>query len=316
MKRKIALLLCAILLFSLVGCQGGESEPKDDDTKQEETQKDDATEYDYSGTEVSVMAYNVYYLEADYRYEAIFDIIRDADPDVLFLQEVSQMWLPLIKDFMTSDGYTHYGYGRYGSEMYGTQNGNDAYAAILWKTDKYDVVDQGHFWLSSTPDVSSATWDDGTVSKFERCNNWVKLKDKETGKEFMVSSIHLAPEGGNVRPNSVKFLNEKLPELAGGCPIIIGGDFNMTLSENTYKYVVEGGFEDVRFSAEETDKRKGTFHNFGEYDGQELFGDYIFVNKQGTNVSFKTFEILDDIMDDGTHASDHYPIKSVIYLND
>lgn len=309
MKRKIALLLCAILLFSLVGC-GGDSNNADENTNQE-------VESNYSGTEVSVMAYNVFYKEAADRSETIFNIIREADPDVLFLQEVSEEWLPLIKDFMDSDGYTYYAYGRFGSEMYGEQVPYDQYAPILWKADKYDVVDQGHFWLSSTPDeVRSATWEDGTVSEFPRCNNWVKLKDKETEKEFMVSSIHLAAEQGLVRPNSVKLLNKKLPELAGECPIIIGGDFNMTLTDSTYTRVTEGNFEDVRFKAEETDKTKGTFHKFGEYDGQELFGDYIFVNRQGEEVTYKTFEILDDFMDDGSHASDHYPIKSVIYLND
>lgn len=309
MKRKIALLLCAILLFSLVGCGGG-SNDADENTNQE-------AENSYSGTEVNVMSYNVFYQDAEYRSESIFNIIKDADPDVLFLQEVSEMWLPLLHDFMEENGYAYYAYGRYGSEMSGTQEHGDQYAPVLWKADKYDVVEEGHFWLSSTPDeVRSSSWEDGTVSEFPRCNNWVKLKDKETEKEFLVSCIHLAAEQGLVRPNSVKLLNQKLPELAGGCPIIIGGDFNMTLTDSTYTRVKDGGFEDVRFIAEQTEKTKGTFHKFGEYDGQELFGDYIFVNKQDNGVAIKTFEILDDIMEDGTHASDHYPIKSVMYLND
>ena len=306
MKRKIALLLCVILMFSIVGC--GEKEPVEDETKQESA---------YTGTEVNVMSYNVFYQDAEYRSESIFNIIKDADPDVLFLQEVSEMWLPLLHDFMEENGYAYYAYGRYGSEMSGTQEHGDQYAPVLWKADKYDVVEEGHFWLSSTPDeVRSSSWEDGTVSEFPRCNNWVKLKDKETEKEFLVSCIHLAAEQGLVRPNSVKLLNQKLPELAGGCPIIIGGDFNMTLTDSTYTRVKDGGFEDVRFIAEQTEKTKGTFHKFGEYDGQELFGDYIFVNKQDNGVAIKTFEILDDIMEDGTHASDHYPIKSVMYLND
>lgn len=309
MKRKIALLLCAILLFSLVGCGGG-SNDADENTNQE-------AENSYSGTEVNVMSYNVFYQDAEYRSESIFNIIKEADPDVLFLQEVSEMWLPLLHDFMEENGYAYYAYGRYGSEMSGTQEHGDQYAPVLWKADKYDVVEEGHFWLSSTPDeVRSSSWEDGTVSEFPRCNNWVKLKDKETEKEFLVSCIHLAAEQGLVRPNSVKLLNQKLPELAGGCPIIIGGDFNMTLTDSTYTRVKDGGFEDVRFIAEQTEKTKGTFHKFGEYDGQELFGDYIFVNKQDNGVAIKTFEILDDIMEDGTHASDHYPIKSVMYLND
>lgn len=309
MKRKIALLLCAILLFSLVGCGGG-SNDADENTNQE-------AENSYSGTEVNVMSYNVFYQDAEYRYETIFDIIREADPDVLFLQEVSEEWIPLLQEFMDSDGYAYYGYGRYGSELSGVQEHGDQYAPVLWKADKYDVVEQGHFWLSSTPDeVRTSTWEDGTVSEFPRCNNWVKLKDKETDKEFMVSAIHLPPEKGLVPNNSIKFLNKKLPELAGECPIIIGGDFNMLFTESPYSLVTGGGFEDVRFMAEETEKTKGTFHKFGEYDGQELWGDYIFVNKQNSNVKVKSFEILEDYMDTGEHASDHYPIKSVIYLND
>ena len=309
MKRKIALLLCAILLFSLVGC-GGDSSTADENTNQE-------VENSYSGTEVNVMSYNVFYQDAAYRYETIFDIIREADPDVLFLQEVSEEWIPLLQEFMDSDGYAYYGYGRYGSEFSGVQEHGDQYAPVLWKADKYDVVEQGHFWLSSTPDeVRSSSWEDGTLSEFPRCNNWVKLKDKETEKEFMVSAIHLPPEKGFVPKNSIKLLNEKLPELAGDCPIIIGGDFNMLFTEDPYTLVTGGGFEDARFLAEETEKTKGTFHKFGEYDGQELWGDYIFVNKQKSNIKVKSFEILEDYMETGEHASDHFPIKSVIYLND
>lgn len=312
MKKKIALFLCAMFLLSLVGC-GGATEDKgvENDAQQE-------TKNEYTGTEINVMSYNVFYQDVEYRKDTVLDIIREADPDVLFLQEVSEEWIPFLQEFMESDGYSYYGYGRYGSEMSGVQEHGDQYVPVLWKTDKYDVVEQGHFWLSSTPDeVRTSTWEDGTVSEFPRCNNWVKLKDKETEKEFLVSAIHLPPEKGFVPKNSIKLLNEKLPELAGDCPVIIGGDFNMLFTEDPYTLVTGGGFEDVRFLAEETEKSRGTFNKFGEYkEGQELWGDYIFINKQNNKVSVKTFEILEDYMDDGTHASDHYPIKSLIYLND
>ena len=253
----------------------------------------------------------------EFRKDVILDIIRKANPDVLFLQEVSEEWIPFLQEFMESDGYAYYAYGRYGSELSGVQEHGEQYVPILWKKDKYEVLDQGHFWLSATPDeVRSSTWGDGTLSEFPRCNNWVKLKDKETEKVFMASAIHLPPEKGLIPNHSIKLLNEKLPELSGGCPIIIGGDFNMLFSETPYSLVTEGGFEDVRFMAEETEKTKGTFHKFGEYDGQELWGDYIFVNKQSSNVTVKTFQILEDYMESGEHASDHYPVISKMYLND
>ena len=61
----------------------------------------------------------------------------------------------------------------------------------------------------------------------------------------------------------------------------------------------------------------GTYNAFGDNNnGELLFGDYIFVHKQDTKVSVKSFAVLDDTMEDGTHASDHNPIQSILYLND
>ena len=47
---------------------------------------------------------------------------------------------------------------------------------IFFKRDKFDLIEEGMFYLSDTPDQPSICW--GTE---KRCCSWVKLRDKRNG---------------------------------------------------------------------------------------------------------------------------------------
>ena len=90
---------------------------------------------------------------------------------------------------------------------------------------------------------------------------------------------------------------------------ILGGDWNMQLTDDAYYAITEGGgFPDVRSIAEEVDKG-GSFNNWGKRaEGEFAFGDHIFVSE---NVAAKNFEVVDDRFD-GVHASDHCPLETIL----
>lgn len=314
MKKFLSLLLVCMVL-GLTACGGSnDAEPSTDEKVENGSEdKNVSHEIDWSEyeTQANIMSYNVYYQDVADRSADIQDLILKNDPDVLLLQEVSVDWIPYLQGFMQENGYSYYGYGRYGGEMSASDlQSGDQFTPVLWKTDKYDLKDSGHFWLSSTPDTYSAAWLDGTVSKFPRCVNWVILQDKETGGEFMAVCVHTAPDSVQVRTNSSNLIVEMANEIRGDRPVVMGGDWNMQLTDEAYLAVTENGYPDVRMLAEDT-TYSGSFNAWGERaDDNFAFGDHIFVSE---NVAAKKFEVVDDYYD-GVHISDHNPISTEIYF--
>lgn len=315
MKRFLILLLL-IAMLTMAGCGGGDNSntPSDETTgTTEPSQTEETTDnMDFSSYEntVRVLCYNIYYQNVESRAANIQDLILKNDPDVLMLQEVCLDWIPYLQNFMAEYGYSYYGYGRYGGEMSGDDlQSGDQFVPILWKTDKYDLVESGHFWLSSTPDVYSADWVDGTTSKYPRCVNWVILKDKETGGEFLALNIHTDPESDMVRTNSCALTVEKLDELRGGRPAVLGGDWNMGLTDTGYTIVTSSGYYDIRTKAAETDLG-GSFNNWGaREEGNFAYGDHMFMSD---DMVAELFDVVDDRYD-GEHISDHNPLLAILH---
>lgn len=313
--KKILILLLALTMLLLAGCgsdtnqtEPTKSEPTGEPTTEGSDDKVDFSKYE---NKVNVLCYNIYYQNVDERSANIQDLMKKNNPDVLLLQEVSVSWIPHLQSFMADNGYSYYGYGRYGGELSGEGlDKGDQFVPILWKTDKYELVKSGHFWLSSTPEeVRSAAWVDGTVSKYPRCVNWVILKDKTTGGEFMAMNIHTDPESDMVRTLSCDLAAKKLDEIRGDLPAVIGGDFNMKLSDRGYAILTESGYTDVRVKAVQTEYG-GSFNAWGERaDDNFAYGDHIFMSE---NMAAEVFDVVDDYYD-GEHISDHNPLLAVLY---
>ncbi len=313
--KRILILLLALALLLCAGC--GEAVPNNPEnpapvpSEPEPSQEAGGVDYSAYANKLNLLVYNIYYKDVDRRAENIQDLILKNDPDVLMLQEVSVSWIPYIQSFMADNGYSYYGYGRYGGEMSADDlDSGDQFVPILWKTEKYELVDKGHFWLSSTPEeVKSAAWVDGVISKYPRCVNWVILKDKTTGGEFFAMNIHTDPESDIVRSNSCQLAVEKMNELCGGRPVVVGGDWNMGLTDTGYRILTESGYPDVRVKAAETNLG-GSFNAWGERaDGNFAYGDHIFMSE---GMAAEKFDVVNDYYDK-EHISDHNPLLAVLY---
>ena len=322
MKKRIRIWgLLLVLALCLVGCGGKEgpegaqgqdsenSDPGNDDTEgngEDDPKEDTMEQYE---NQVKVMSYNIYYKDMENRAANIWDLVLKNDPDVLLLQEVSLDWVPFVQEFLADSDYSYYGYGRYGGEMSEADlKTGEQFVPVLWKTSKYDLVDSGHFWLSSTPEVYSAAWTDGVISNYPRCQNWVILKDKETGGELLVMPVHTDPESSAVRTNSSKLIVEKAAELAAGRPVVMGGDWNMGITEYAYEVITDSGYRNARFVAAVTTD-KGSYNSWGSRaEDDYLLIDHIFISE---NMGAASYEVLDDLYD-GEHASDHCPIQAVL----
>ena len=140
MKKRLILLFLVIALaftaFSFLGCE--ETEPE---------------------TELRLLCYNVrLWTFTDMgdtawnkRRPLIVEQILAKSADVICLQEVTEIQKNHFAEDLTEE-YEMIWYGR--DNLINTEG-----LAILYKKDKFDLVDSGVFWLSETPEEMSKGWD-------------------------------------------------------------------------------------------------------------------------------------------------------------
>lgn len=252
-----------------------------------------------------VMSYNVYwnltYAGIDNRPDKVMDLIAENDPDILLLQEVKSDWMDLLKESLSQ--YSSYGYSHTQGKPVDNM-GSDEAAPVFWKTAEYDLVDSGYL----------LTADNGIVSDYPRCINWVVLKDKETGSKIVVMNVHADPNDQTAREKTNQLIVNALDEIRrehGSAAAIVGGDFNIQPGTNTYYTLVGNGLTDSRYLASDTTE-SGSYNAWNRPEGQYGFGDYLFVS---SGVTADRFAVIADWDSDGTglHISDHCPIIANIH---
>lgn len=203
------------------------------------------------------------------RYPVIAQIVQYHDFDIFGTQEC---FLHQLKDMKEAlPGYDYIGVGR--------DDGKDKgeHSAIFYRTDKFDIVEKGDFWLSETPDVPSKGWD----AVLPRICSWGHFKCKDTGFEFLFFNLHMDHIGKKARVESAFLVQEKMKELGRGknLPAILTGDFNVDQTHQSYDAFVSKGV--LCDSYEKCDYRyalNGTFNNFDPNSFTESRIDHIFVS--------------------------------------
>ena len=78
-------------------------------------------------------------------------VIEPYAPDVMGFQEYTPLWESHIEEQFGEE------YGMF--NKYRATTGWIESAPILWRKDKFELVQSGYFWLSDTPEVESRGWD-------------------------------------------------------------------------------------------------------------------------------------------------------------
>ena len=205
------------------------------------------------------------------RTARIYEVIANHAPDVLALPEVNYRWLELMDGALFGEGTVYSAYGRSGSGKYHDKKQlNDVWdltTLILWKTEKYDAVEQGTFWCSKLPNrQGSATWDGGLVGDMPRAINWVILEDRETKARFLFAAAHLDAKSSDIRALSAELIKNQVEELAQGLPIIVTGDFNCADNSAPYEKLHGDSLYDARYLVPTYGSMTvlGTYNKFGE----------------------------------------------------
>ena len=271
--------------------------------------------------EVSAMSYNVYFdLSTDKRDpQDVIQTVIDKSPDVFGLNESGKDWVELfLADSEIAAAYECV-WGK------ASENTSDAaYNAIFYRKDKYEEVESGTKWLSSSPDRVSQYPD----AKHYKIMTYAILKDKTSGTEFMYLNIHLDGSNDSSSQAALDEVRAKQAEVIKSfidkysyLPVIIGGDFNEApsssvikgMSINTrLKYCMNVASQKVDLGT--TKKVSSSFAPLEK--GSVL--DYIFVT--GESVSVKLYEQVDNSYRDADGnvtgcPSDHLPVYAELSIS-
>ena len=208
------------------------------------------------------------------RCQVICDQVNFMAPEIFGAQEV--LHGQLMDMLALLDGYDYIGEGRDDGKTQGE------YEAIFYKRDCLRLLDQGHFWLSQTPDQPGLGWDAACV----RICTWGKFaRQTATDDEaFYFFNLHMDHVGVVARCEAAKLIVTRIREIAQGAPVIVTGDFNVDQTNEIYSIFVDSGLlKDSYQAARLRFAENGTFNSFdGDlYTSSRI--DHVFVSP-GTQV--------------------------------
>ncbi len=185
------------------------------------------------------------------------------------------------------------------------------FSAILYRTDRLELLDSGTFWLSPTPEVpGSKGWD----ADFERVATWARFRDRRSGCRHLHLNTHLDHVGEQARRQSARLIRRRAATLAADLPIVVTGDLNADPASEPYRIFTRdsiAGRPPLRdaflVSRDGHYGPTSTWTAFRAIEPDRRI-DYVLVSPE---VSVRNHAILPDSWD-GRFPSDHLPVIAAL----
>lgn len=227
-----------------------------------------------------------------HRKDRVKALIRYHEFDIVATQEGL---IDQLRELDAMPGWARVGVGRDD----GKQGGE--HSAIYFRSARFELRRHGDFWLSATPDKPSISWDSRCCN---RLATWAELRDKSSGREFLVFSVHFDHEGVVSRRESALLMLRQVRELAGGKPVICMGDYNATPESEPIRTML-GGLGDAHALSETPPYGPvGSFNEFRFDSPADRRIDYVFLTP---GIRVLKYAVLTDSQW-GRYTSDHFPV--------
>ena len=251
--------------------------------------------------DLSVMSFNIHGQEkdeaGDFSWEArkkgCMKAIRKYDPDVLFLQEAYAYHkadlMKELKKHMLVDRSSKP--GQVDQDIRFNEN------PIMFRADKFELLDYGSFWLNEKQEADSPGWD---ASK-ARNTTWIKLRYKKSGVIFFCFNTQFS--GGELADKgSAALMVDKIKEIAGDDAVVfVGGDFKMASSDRIMS-PLSNYAKDSNYELKKPDT-KASYNGFGKPGDAQRWPDHILFR----NAKVEEYEVADGKFG-ARFISDHYPV--------
>ncbi|MBP3774731.1 MAG: endonuclease/exonuclease/phosphatase family protein [Bacteroidaceae bacterium] len=227
------------------------------------------------------------------RRDAACAYVKKVNPDIFGMQEVKKDQLDDVVNRLP--GYSYVGVGR--------DDGKDAgeHMPVFYRTDKYNLIDKGWFWLSETPNEPSFGWN----AACRRIATWVILEEKKSKVRFFYCNTHFDHISVTARKESAKLTKDKFKELAGNLPTFFTADFNTNEKEETYSLLCNYSYpyNDAWHVAKKREGGPATFNGWGKVRNvEDKKIDFIFLSP---GIQVKKAVIHDSSLGGGRYLSDH-----------
>lgn len=237
-------------------------------------------------------------------------IVKNRKPDIICLQEVLKVQAEDFKAFFPKFQLV----GFDGPEMDAHPTGYHGIAKnpILFSTDRYELIGAGTYWLSETPLVAgSMSWETARA----RHANWVRLKERKTGREFRVVNLHLDHVSNKAKLEQTKLVLEESAQYQPDFPQILVGDFNANATSEIIQSVLSAGWKDSFVEVNGDQDPGATVHGFMGKDDPKKDArkkiDFIFMKG---SIGAIGSEIIRDSYK-GVYPSDHYFVEADIQFH-
>ena len=179
----------------------------------------------YNGdmTTCKIMSLNLMRSLPIYRWEKKFEnraasieeLVRWHQPDLIGVQELTEEMLPKLA-WMESN------YAFCGRSRSRAESGNER-CCVLFRKDRFDLLDTETFWLSSTPGEEGSRM---LTSVCPRIAVTALLRDRSSGITFTFCNTHLDFLLPTTRTGQAEILRQQLIARSRGAFLAVTGDFN------------------------------------------------------------------------------------------
>ncbi|OAN73586.1 endonuclease [Jannaschia sp. EhC01] len=220
---------------------------------------------------------------------------KTIDADVIAFQEMESFGgssgsdVNLVLDWLLEQNPT------YAAAAVGDPQEFPSTQPILYRSDRLELLDQGWFFFSDTPDQIYSRTFNGSFPAFA---SWAVFRDRETDVTFRVVNIHTDYASRTNRLRSVELVAERItPWVEASETLFVTGDLNARLGDRTVSILEDAG---VTF----TPVTGATYH-FNR--GLNLFGAIDHIGFIGP-VNLIGDPVVIRRPFDGEWPTDHYPV--------
>lgn len=228
------------------------------------------------------------------RREAVLEALREGSADIIGFQEMETFAGGHWNEENIQIDWIVGHFPEYSMAAVGDPRVYPSTQPVFFRSDRFEFMEQGFFFFSSTPDVVySQPWS----GRYPAFCSWVRLRDRDSGEGFYVYNLHFDNSSLENRLKAARLVAERISDSKQiGEPVVVLGDYNTPKLFRPVTILVRAGLKVAGTT--------GSTYHFNRGINLIPAIDHVLFSEEfgyiGTKVIRRRFQ--------GVWPSDHYPV--------